>query len=78
MPSSVYSCSMPNQMQCSFTCSITSLQRTLWLVSEQRGRKPTAITLHVRPWLSFKQEVVKEGAGWEGGGGSHLQGIGCI
>lgn len=70
MPSRVYSCSMPNQMQCSFTCSITSLQRTLLLVSEQQARKAAAISLLVRRRLSSRQEEVVKGAAEE----SHLQG----
>lgn len=68
-PRRVYSCSMPNQMQCSFTCSITFLQFALWLVSEQQERKQSAVTPLVAE-LSTR--------GREGSETFYLQAIGCI
>lgn len=72
IPRRVYSCSMPNQMQCSFTCSITFLQLALWLVSEQQGRKQTAIT----PLVPAVAELSTRHR--EGSGTFYLQVFGCI
>lgn len=52
-PRRVYSCSMPNQMQCSFTCSITLVQLALWLVSEN---KPAVTLLVPSRRSNFHQE----------------------
>lgn len=38
VPRSVYSCSIPNQIWCSLTFSITLLQLALWLVSKIKVR----------------------------------------
>lgn len=50
IPRSVYSCSMPNQIQCSLTCSITLLQLARWLVSKKEKKQQNLFVLNLTAW----------------------------
>lgn len=74
IPKSVYSCSMPNQMLCSLTSSITLLQLCRWLVSS-RDRKSDQL---VCPELPECYNEKKRTWLWTEMWAMYLQENGCI
>lgn len=72
IPRSVYSCSMPNQIQCSLTCSITLLQLARWLVSKKKEKNQQSLfVLNLTAWNYDKKT-------WTDLWKLYLQANGCI
>ena len=60
IPKSVYSCSIPNQMQWSLTSSITLLQLARWLDSRQEKVKPEKSRLSWAHWMASETHDLKK------------------
>ena len=61
IPRSVYSCSMPNQMLCSLTCSITLLQLCRWLVSSQDTKSDQLVCLELPECYYETKDMAMDG-----------------